>query len=162
MSKYPLDTSVRPQDDFFGHVNNSWLAANPIPSTESSWGTFYELRDQSTLAVKTIMDELLQAGSTTLDHDQTLLHAFFTTGMKFNELASQHKATLQAQHAEIDAIDSKSSLASYLGRMHRQDQTAFWTLYVDHDDKNSSMQVLRIHQSGLSMPNRDYYLDLHI
>ena len=159
MSKYPLDTSVRPQDDFFGHVNNSWLAANPIPSTESSWGTFYELRDQSTLAVKTIMDELLQAGSTTLDHDQTLLHAFFTTGMKFNELASQHKATLQAQHAEIDAIDSKSSLASYLGRMHRQDQTAFWTLYVDHDDKNSSMQVLRIHQSGLSMPNRDYYLD---
>jgi putative endopeptidase len=159
MAEYPTDPTVRPQDDFFGHVNNSWLSANPIPSTESSWGTFYELRDQSTLAVKAIMDELLSADVTQLDHDQTLLHDFFKSGLQFNELASQHHASIKAQHDAIDAISSKSELAGYLGHMHGQDQSAFWTLYVDHDDKNSKMQVLRIHQSGLSMPNRDYYID---
>lgn len=159
MPKYPTDPTVRPQDDFFGHVNNAWLAANPIPPTESSWGTFYELRDQSTLAVKEIVDELLEADSSNLEHDQALLQAFFTSGMRFNELSLEHRATLRGQYNEIDKINSKSSLAAYLGRMHRQDQSAFWTLYVDHDDKDSTMQVLRIHQSGLSMPNRDYYID---
>lgn len=159
MTTYPLDATVHPQNDLFAHVNNSWLQANPIPSTESSWGTFYELRDQSTLAVHEIMNELQDTPDESLDHDQRLIKMFFQNGLQFGTFSKQHIKTLQDMYAEIDAIGTSKELAHYLGRMHRQDQNAFWSVYVDHDDKNSQLQVLRVHQSGLSMPNRDYYLD---
>jgi putative endopeptidase len=159
MTKYPFDTTVRPQDNYFAYVNNSWLKANPIPPTESSWGTFYELRDASTLAVQEIMDELLSSEPTTLSADQQLLRSFFDTGMRFDSLAANHRESIKKMYATIDAICTPTQLAHHLGVMHRQDQQAFWSVYVDHDDKNSQLQVLRIHQNGLSMPNRDYYLD---
>lgn len=159
MTTYPLDHTIEPQDDLFAHVNNSWLRANPVPPTESSWGTFYELRDQSTLAVHDIMNELQDTPDQSLDHDQQLLKKFFKSGLGFNEFSQQHIKTIQSMYTEVDAISTARELAHYLGHMHRQDQNAFWSVYVDHDDKNSQLQVLRIHQSGLSMPNRDYYLD---
>lgn len=159
MNNYPFDTSVRPQDDYFGYINNAWLKANPIPPTESSWGTFYELRDASTLAVQEIMKELLAADPAVLASDQQLLRSFFDTGMRFDSLADNHKDSIAAMNAAIDAIATPAQLAHHLGGMHRQDQQAFWSVYVDHDDKDSQLQVLRFHQNGLSMPNRDYYLD---
>lgn len=157
--KYPVDTSIRPQDDFFGHVNNTWLRANPIPPTESSWGTFYELRDNAADAVHGIMDELAAADDEPLTHDQRLIKCFYTSALNFDSFAATHKAYLSQFYHEIDAISSPKELARYLGRMHRYDATAFWSPYVDHDDKNSRLMVLRIHQSGLTMPNRDYYID---
>ena len=159
MTNYPLDNTVRPQDDYFAHVNNAWLKANPIPPTESSWGSFYELRDASTTAVQEIMKELLAAEPRKLTSDQQLLRSFFDSGMRFDSLASSHKETIANMNAAIDRISSRKELAHYLGYMHRQDQHAFWSVYVDHDDKNSQLQVLRFHQNGLTMPNRDYYMD---
>lgn len=156
---YPVDTSYRPQDDFFNYVNREWLAANPIPPSESSWGTFYELRDNSAAAVRAIIDELAQADAGSLDHDQRCIKSFFASAMQFDALRETHRAYLKTLYREIEAIDSPEDLARHLGRMHRYDATAFWSPYVDHDDKNSQLMVLRLHQSGLTMPNRDYYLD---
>lgn len=156
---YPLDTTFEPQNDLFSHVNNSWLQANPVPATESSWGTFYELRDQSTLAVHKIMNDLQETLDEDLNHDQRLLKTFFKTGLDYDNFSSHHIKSVQDMYNTIDAISSHKELAYYLGRMHRQDQNAFWSVYVDHDDKNSQLQVLRLHQSGISLPNRDYYLD---
>ncbi len=156
---YPLTTTIRPQDDFFRHVNAAWLTANPIPASESSWGTFYELRDQSALAIQTIVNELLAATPESLTHDQKLIHSFFSSAFVFDSLAATHKRFIKRIYKDIDAITTPAQLAHHLGVMHRYDATAFWSPYVDHDDKNSQLMVLRLHQSGLTMPNRDYYLD---
>jgi predicted metalloendopeptidase len=158
MTKHTFDTNIRPQDDFFGYVNNPWLAANPIPETESSWGTFYELRDQATDAAHAIMDDLAGRPANALTHDQQLLRSFYRSALHYDEQKQAHYGTLRALYADIDAIQSSDDLAYFIGQMHSHDQTAFWTVYVDHDDKDSKMQVLRFHQSGLTLPNRDYYL----
>ncbi len=159
-----FDLSVRPQDDYFGYINNHWLTANPIPSTESSWGTFYILRDTAAHAVHEIMRELTSADDASLSHDQRLLKTFFASAQHYDKYAKEHVAYLRARVAEIAAINSPHDLARVIGQMHRRDQSPFWTLYVDHDDKDSDMQVLRVHQSGLTLPNRDYYLgrDAHM
>ncbi len=153
-----FDQSIRPQDDFFGYVNNRWLHDNPIPASENSWGTFYQLRDRSTDAVHKIIQQLLLIDPASLSHDQRLIRSFFESAMNFDEYAESHYATLHEWYAKIDAISSLQELAYHIGIMHRHDQTAFWALYVDHDDKNSQLQVLRFHQSGLTLPNRDYYI----
>jgi len=154
-----LDPSIRPQDDFFGYVNNIWLRENPIPPTESMWGTFFELREKSRLALKTIIEELTAADEKSLTRDQLLLKTFFAAGQKLSEHGANHLATLDKELDEIRAISNQSQLAKYLGRAHRYDFPSFWVNFVDLDDKNSQIQVLRIEQAGLTLPNRDYYLD---
>lgn len=153
-----VDPTIRPQDDYFGYVNNPWLAANPIPPTESSWGAFYLLRDNAADAVHTIMQQLLSTDVSRLSHDQTLLKTFFDSAMHYDHYAPAHITYLRTLSDEIAAVQTLPDIARLLGQMHRRDQSPFWTLYIDHDDKDSHMQVLRFHQAGLTLPNRDYYL----
>jgi len=153
-----FDTSVRPQDDFFGYVNNIWLNKNPIPKTETTWGTFYILRDESWKAVDAIVTELTSADETSLSRDQLLLKNFFSSALNFEKNAPKQIATLKDLLDEIDTA-TPATFASLLGKLHRTHVSAFWTLYVSQDDKDSSNQVIRYYQSGLGLPNRDYYLE---
>ncbi len=154
-----LDENIRPQDDFFGYVNNGWLKNNPIPASESMWGTFYVLRDKSWQALNEIVKELTDTADTDLTHDQKLLKTFFATGLSYSSHRENHLKTLTKELRKINNINEKSQLASYLGYAHRYDFSSLWTNYVELDDKNSQIQVIRIHQDGLGLPNRDYYLD---
>jgi predicted metalloendopeptidase len=155
---HSFDTSVRPQDDFFGYVNNRWLKENPIPKTETSWGTFYVLRDKSWEAVDSIVKELGSADESSLSHDQALLKQFFSSTLDFEKNTANHITTLRSLIIEIDSTGPEH-FAALLGKLHRQHVSGFWTSYVGQDDKDSSNQVLRFYQSGLSLPNRDYYLE---
>ncbi|MFZ2494481.1 MAG: M13 family metallopeptidase [Candidatus Saccharimonadales bacterium] len=159
MNHSSFDTSVRPQDDYFGYINNLWLRDNPIPPTESTWGTFYVLRDNAAKAVHDIFKDLQSSDNAALSHDQLLLKTFFDVACHFDNYRDNHLAFIRKQLDEVNAISTSEELAYYLGKSHRQSQSPFWTLYVDHDDKDSSRHVLRFHQSGLTLPNRDYYLD---
>jgi len=155
---HTFDTSVRPQDDFFGYVNNSWLQENPIPGTETSWGTFYVLRDKSWKAVNDIVKDLTSADEASLSHDQTLLKDFFASAIEFENNSGKHLASLNAIFDDIDS-STPETFAALLGALHRQKVGSLWTLYVSQDDKDSTNQVLRFYQNGLSLPNRDYYLE---
>ena len=155
---HTYDTSVRPQDDFFGYVNNNWLRENPIPKTETSWGTFYVLRDESWKAVDAIVKELTSADENSLSRDKLLLKNFFASALNFEENAPKQIASLQSQLNDIDAA-TPETLPALLGTLHRTKVGAFWALYVSQDDKDSGNQVLRYYQSGLGLPNRDYYLE---
>lgn len=159
MKYEPLDSNVRPQDDFFGYVNNNWLRTNPIPPSESSWGTFYQLRDESWAAVHDIISSLKKIQPSLLTHDQNLLRKYFKTALEFTNYSSSHIILIKKEIETIKSIENSEQLANYIGRCHRHNLSPFWTWYVDLDDKDSSHQVMRLHQSGLRLPNRDYYLD---
>ncbi|MEI7539486.1 MAG: M13 family metallopeptidase [Candidatus Saccharibacteria bacterium] len=154
-----FDKKLRPQDDFFGYVNNNWLKENPIPPNESVWGTFYVLREKSAKAINEIIDKISHTPDDDLTRDQKLIKTFFSTAMSFSDHKKNHLETLGIELQKIRDITDKSQLSYYLGYAHRHDSMSFWSDYVSVDDENSQIQVLRIHQSGLCMPNRDYYLD---
>jgi putative endopeptidase len=159
MQQPKFDQNVRPQDDFFGYVNNDWLTHNPIPSSENSWGTFYVLRDQAWRAVSDIITTLKNKDEASLNGNQPLLKRFFDSALDFAEHETQHLETLKAEQRKIEQISSKEELAQYLGYAHRHELNMFWAVFVGLDDKNSQIQVLNLHQRGLGMPNRDYYLE---
>lgn len=154
-----FDKTIRPQDDFFGHVNNHWLEHNPIPPTKSVWGSFYVLRNKSALAVRKIVKNLATVDDNSLSHDQRLIKTFFTAAESYTQFAPAHLETLCLELAKISAIKDASQLAHYLGYTSRHNFGPFWSTHVSVDDKNSSTQVLSFQQDGLTLPNRDYYLD---
>ena len=157
MTKPIYDTALRPQDDYFGYINNPWLAANPIPASESNWGTFYMLRDQAWKAVSDIVEELRSSSSD--DADSQLLKQFFDAALTYENHTDNHLLTLKTELQKIDAITTPSELAHYLGYAHSIDLNMLWSAFVGMDDKDSTNQILATYQQGLGMPNRDYYLD---
>jgi putative endopeptidase len=156
--KYSTDSSIRPQDDYFLYVNNTWLENNPIPKSESSWGTFYTLRDSSWRAVHAIANDLLTTEEV-LDSSQLLLKDFFQSAFEYGSNSTAHFETLSSELSRIDKIKNHKQLAAYLGHAHRHDINVFWAPFVGLDDKKSTTQVLNIFQAGLGLPNRDYYLE---
>lgn len=157
MKQNLYDTSVRPQDDFFGYINNPWLAQNPIPATENVWGTFYILRDKAWQALHDIVIDLQNSPSN--DSSSATLKTYFECAMNFDAHSDNHRAYIQKLFADIDDLSTPEDIARMIGTMHRRGHSAFWMYYVDLDDKDSRNQVIRLQQSGLTLPNRDYYLD---
>ncbi len=154
-----LKKTFRPQDDFFHYINSDWLASNPIPSNESTWGTFYVLRDKSWNALNEIIADLTAKNSNDLSNDQKLLKTFFESALSYSEHRENHIKTLNIELQKITELSNISQLSYYLGEAHRNGFGQFWSNYAVTDDKNSKMNVLMLYQGGLSLPNRDYYLD---
>lgn len=154
---YHLDTTVSPNDDFFAYVNNHWLKNNPIPDSETKWGTFYELRELAWSNTHALVEKLKKTGPST--HGEQLIVNFFLAGETRDEHQGLSRKSLEGLLAQIDKLSKKEELGALLGHLHKLDITAFWNLYVDLDDKDSSVQVLRLVQGGLSLPDRDYYLE---
>ena len=100
-----FDTTLRPQDNFFGYVNNPWLKENPIPPSESAWGTFYVLRDNAVTAVHEILEEFAHADETTLTHDQLLLKKIYTGALQFDSQTATHTTVAARELAKVEAID---------------------------------------------------------
>jgi len=154
-----LNTSVRPQDNFFGYVNTKWIAANPIPASESRWGSFNVLRDEAWAAMKDIYDELSNVQDAKQGSVQQQARDLFYTGMHMDDFEQAHLDFIRSQFATIDAIADVKGLAAAIGTLQDMGMSGPWSLIVDLDDKDSTQHMLRLHQGGLTLPDRDYYLE---
>lgn len=153
-----FDKSIRPQDDFFGYVNNNWIKDNPIPADQKGWGHFGVLREKSIEAINEIVDDILKSNLTELDHSQILIRSFFESGMSYSKNRQNQLATLKSEIDKINNMTNKKEIPQYLGYAHRL-IGLFWETFVSIDDMDSQSQLLFFSQSGLSLPNRDYYLE---
>lgn len=157
--KPTLDNSTRPQDDFFGFVNNRWIAKNPIPPSESRWGSFNILRNQAWEAMKTIYEELLTRNDLTPGSIEQQARDLYFTGTHKDEREATHLADIRAYFARIDAVTNQSELAHIIGTLQTVGASGPWRVIVDLDEKDSSQHILRLHQAELTLPDRDYYLE---
>ncbi len=152
-----FDKNTRPQDDFFQYVNRNWLESNPIPPEEARWGTFYVSRDKSWEALREILEELngldLEQGT-----EEQKLRDFYLTGMDEPKLNSEGIVPIKKDLDEIFSLGEKSEIAGFLAKIHLKGVSPFWAFDVDPDLKNSDLSALYLGQSGLGMPDRDYYL----
>lgn len=155
--KKNIDHSVRPQDDFFHFAVGRWLKKNPIPKTESRWGSFYVLRDQARDALHAILERIknkpAQPGT-----ELQKLRDFYRTAMDEKTRGRQGITPLKKYLALVDRIQSLESLARVLGELHAMGFSALWTPIVDQDEKKSEETILHLWQASLILPDREYYL----
>ena len=151
--------NVRPQDDFFRFVNGKWIEENPIPPEESKWGSFYVFRVEVEKQLKAIFEEIAVKSDAELDDNARKVRDFYRTGMDEEKLDALKDAPLKDLFATIDGVTDVAGLPSLLGILHRQGIGAFWGCSVEQDLKNSEIMALYIGQGGLSLPDRDYYLN---
>lgn len=153
-----LDSTYSPADDFFEFVNAKWIAANPIPNTESKWGSFNILRDNSQKAVNAILEEAAKNTNAENGSNTQILGTFYRTGMDSARADKEGIQPLQPVLDEIQKLNDAASVSKYYATQVMAGVDIPFGVYVDQDIKQNTRYIPYIFQGGLGMPDRDYYL----
>lgn len=150
-----MDKSVRPQDDFYRHVNGHWLKTFDIPADKSNYGSFTKLGDESRQQVKEIILAVSGQDNPPGSTEQKIAD-IYATWMDTERLQKLGMQPLAEEMARINAIDSNSDLSAYMAYADIYSHAPL-RMYVYIDQKQSDTYIVYMSQSGLGLPDRDYY-----
>ncbi|TBR24842.1 M13 family peptidase [bacterium] len=150
-----LDRSAKPCADFFQFSCGGWMKANPIPADQSRWGRFSVLAEDNRKVLKGILEEAAAAPKDDVDRRIGGLYAGCMDEAAAEKLAA---APVQPLFDAVVAWDGGRTLAPLLARLHRAGASAGFGYGSDIDAKASTSVIAGVDQSGLSLPDRDYYL----
>lgn len=153
-----IDNAVRAQDDFYYHVNGKWLERTKIPGDKSNYGSFTALYDQSQAALKKVVEAAAQNKNAKAGSDEQKLGAFYTSFMDVERIEKKGLTPLNNELSAIDKTKDKAALVSEMAALKMLGVSAPFSWFVNNDAKNSSQNALYLSQSGLGLPDRDYYL----
>ena len=153
-----FDESYALNEDFYEHFTAGWQRNNPLTPEYSRFGAFDMLRQSNELRVKELFDELEKSAAESGTVEQKL-RDLYRLGLDSARLNSEGAEPLKAALAKIESVEERSELSALLGSIHRTSANPFFASGVGADEKNTSINVLYIGQSGLGMGNRDYYFE---
>lgn len=151
-----LDDAVHPGDDFFAYVNGRWIAENEIPADRSRYGAFDILRDKSDEDVKAIIEEA-SATENEEGSDQQRVGDLYLSFQDFAARDARGIGPLEPYLAQIDAIDSKDDVFAFFGMAARLGFNAPIGMFAYADAKNPGINTMYLSQSGIGLPEREYY-----
>jgi putative endopeptidase len=148
---------VRPQDDFFRFVNGKWLQTAQIPADKARYGSFIELRDKSEAALRAIIEEAAAAQDKTAGSDAQKVGDLYQSFMDTARIESLGISPVRPELDRVAALKDKQELPELFAALARLGvQTPFVT-YVGQDAKQATRYIVYATQSGLGLPDRDYY-----
>ncbi len=152
-----VDKSVRPQDDFYRYVNGKWLNDYVIPAEKSGYGSFGILRDKSEKDIKLIVDNLAN-NTYKKDTDEQKISDLYNSFMDTESINKAGIEVLRPELAKIQNIKNYDGLMAYMGYADRY-TNAPMGLDVYIDLKNSNQHITYVGQSGIGLPEKDYYFN---
>lgn len=155
--KSNMDYQVKPGDNFANYVNGNWLKSAQIPADKSSIGVFDNLYDQSQKDVKAIIEEAAK-GKNSIGSEEQKIGDYYASFIDRKEREARGVAPLQQEMESIDGITTYSDLASYFGKANRLGIATPFQFMVYPDLKDPKKYSLLSWQSGLGLPDREYYL----
>ena len=157
--KANMDNNIRAQDNFYRHINGGWMNNNDIPNDKTAIGSFYDLRDKADDDVKAIIEELAATQHLKKGADEQKVADLFRSYMDTGKRNTAGITPIQNILDSINTIKNKKELARFFGSHSSIGISSPLALYISIDAKNSSRYATHIWQSGLSLPDRDYYLN---
>jgi putative endopeptidase len=153
-----MDTTVRPGDDFFAYVNGKWVAETVMPEDKSRYGTFDILRDESQEKVKAII-EASASGDFAKGTDEQKVGDLYRSFMDTETRDARGMAPLQPELDRIRGIKDRDDLAVYFAETMKRNLDAPFGMGQVADFKNPKEYMIYVAQSGLGLPDREYYLN---
>ena len=152
-----MDTSVRPGTDFNRYANGVWDRNTAIPADRTSFGAFHVLHDRSQENLKTLIEE--SAANPSSSPDAARIGAFYSSFMDEAGVERLGAGPLQADLAEVRAADDHRKMARLMGQSHSGFGGTIFGVQIFEDLQDARKTSAYVVQSGLGMPDRDYYLE---
>ncbi len=152
------DTSIRAQDDFYDHVNGKWIKNTEIPADKSRWGAFNELAENSLNQLHSIIDTISAKKDIPTGSVEQKIADFYASYSDEATLEKLGVTPLNAEFATIDALTDKKQIAAYTAHLAQIQVSSPFELGIGQDAKDATKIVAGFDQSGLGLPDRDYYL----
>jgi putative endopeptidase len=156
IQKSNFDETTRSQDDFFQYANGGWIANNPMPDDQARWGSFYTLGLEQMTRTRDILDDLLKE-ETIADEEKAKVKAFYKSAMDIEAVNKLGATPILPYIEKIKALTRENAVET-LASIHLDGFSPFFRTYIFPDEKIVTQYIPYIFQSGLGMPDRDYYL----
>lgn len=154
---FNMDTNANPREDFFRFVNGGWLDNTRIPEDRSRWGSFDELNEMADQQVLVIVQETA-ATQAPAGSEAQKIGDMYRSFMDLETLEELGLTPLQPLLNEIDAIADYDALAAFWASAPSRGLDAPVGYGVGQDQRQSDEYITSMGQSGLGMPDRDFYL----
>ena len=154
-----LDTTVRPGDNFYAYANGSWMKMNPIPKTETGWGSFNEVEEATYKTLHSILDSAASIGGAPAGSIIQKVGDFYRNGMDSVTINKEGITPIADVMAHINNIGDYASLVDEICNEHMLGLDPVFGFGVAPDDKNVSKEICQFGQGGLGLPGREYYFD---
>ncbi|WP_299598468.1 M13-type metalloendopeptidase [uncultured Microbulbifer sp.] len=151
-----MDTSVRPQDDFYTYVNGNWMKNTEIPADKSRWGGFSILRDKATEEVKAL---IMEAGEHANSAGAKQIGDLYNSYMNEELIEKKGLDAIAGELAKVDAIQSTKDLTDFFAYADTVGYSTPFGAGIWQDLKQVENYITVIWQAGLGLPDRDYYFD---
>jgi putative endopeptidase len=152
-----MDFSVKPGDNFFLYANGNWIKKNPVPPSKTRWGSFDELREESSKRMRYLLEDA--AAHTSTGTVQQKIGDFYSSGMDSAYIESLGISPVKADLQRIDAIHDVDGFLKELAYDRTQGLgSALFGFSIQPDRKNVNVYIPALSQGGTSLPDRDYYI----
>jgi putative endopeptidase len=150
--------NISPGENFYLHCNQKWLDTTPLPSDKSNYGVFTLLEDRTSEQVKQLIE---QASATKSEPGSAAQKVGDLYNSVLNTEARDQAGTepIRPMLDKIDSIGSQTELAEAMGQLSQIGVSGPFGAYVSVDARDSDSYALHITETGLTMPDRDYYLE---
>ena len=153
-----MDTSAKPQDDFFMYANGSWIKNTEIPPEYSRWGSFNQLIEHNNDALHEIAEK---AANTHVDPklapETQKVGDYYASGMDEKTIEAMRTKPLAEEFKSIEAIKDRNDLLKEIAHLHAIGVPALFDFGAGQDAKDSTRDIAQVTQGGLGLPDRDYY-----
>jgi len=156
-TKY-IDAGVRVQDNFYDYLNGGWMKTTEIPSDRASWGTFIKMREDLTPQVKGLIETASSDKAARAGSEARKIGDFYASFMDEAKLDKLGVKPLAGELQRIHALKDKKGIPALMAHLSQIGVNTPYGVYVGQDAKESTRYAAHIAQSGLGMPDRDYYL----
>ncbi len=154
-----IDSSINPADDFFDYANGSWIKKHPIPADESAWGLFQVIPNETLQRLKDINEEVAKTTHANGTAEQKI-GDFWKAANDTAKIEQLGIAPLKPYLAKIDSVSDATSLQTTMAQLDVIGVGGAIGFYVSQDAKNSTNQVLQMWQTGLGLPEREFYFKM--
>ena len=146
-----MDRSVPAGDNFAQFAGGTWAKTTEIPADRASFGMFHVLQERSLAQTRAILEEAAkQRGSKVGD--------FYASYLDQAAIDAKGVTPLAPWFAQIKGAGDRNALAVVLAGLQRRGVNGLIGVYIGQDDKQPDRYITNISQSGLGLPDRDYYL----
>jgi len=153
-----VDGAVRAQDDTYQYLNGKWLRTFQLPPDKGLVGSFTAIEDATEEQLRGIVEGLSQTATQDADPDAKKLADLYGSFMNEEQIEALGLKPLEREFAAIDAIKDMNAISATIAHMNAIGAGAPYGLGINLDARNSTQYAVILFQSGLGLPDRDYYL----